>query len=166
MACDGGTARPTSLPGFFRRPNSDPDCAEPEKPALKWGLRRFARHRLCDRVECVEEVAEVLRQPAEVRPTAILVSNDFYAVAVYEAARALGLEIGRDLSVVGFSDVALASLPVPKLTTVRQDAIQIGRNAAELLLDRIERRVENVEPQAVQVGCDLVVRSSTGPEPA
>ncbi|MEX0668846.1 MAG: substrate-binding domain-containing protein [Pirellulales bacterium] len=111
-------------------------------------------------------MAEVLRQPAEVRPTAILVSNDFYAVAVYEAARALGLEIGRDLSVVGFSDVALASLPVPKLTTVRQDAIQIGRNAAELLLDRIERRVENVEPQAVQVGCDLVVRSSTGPEPA
>jgi LacI family transcriptional regulator len=122
--------------------------------------------RLCERVECVQEVVEVLRQAAKVRPTAIFVSNDFYAVAVYEAARQLGLEIGRDLSVVGFADVPLARLLAPQLTTVRQDASQIGRNAAELLLDRIERRTENLAPRAIRIGCELVVRASTGPAPA
>jgi LacI family transcriptional regulator len=122
--------------------------------------------RSCDRVECIDEVAEILRQPAATRATAIFVSNDYYAVGVYEAARALGLEIGRDLSVVGFADVALASLLFPKLTTVRQDAIQIGRNAAELLLDRIEGRVEALQPRAARVECELVVRSSTGPAAA
>jgi len=121
--------------------------------------------RPCDRVECVAEVLELLRQPAESRPTAIFLSNDFYAAAVYEAARELGLEVGRDLSVVGFADVPLASLLAPPLTTVRQDAVQIGRNAAELLLDRIERRVETVQPRAVRVGCQLTLRSSTGPAP-
>jgi LacI family transcriptional regulator len=122
--------------------------------------------RLCDRVECVEDAAAVLRQPAATRPTAIFVSNDYYAVGVYDAARNLGLEIGRDLSVVGFADVPLASLLLPKLTTVKQDAIQIGRNAAELLLDRIEGRVEALQPRVVRIGCELVVRSSTGPAPA
>jgi len=122
--------------------------------------------RLCDRVECVEDAAAVLRQPAATRPTAIFVSNDYYAVGVYDAARSLGLEIGRDLSVVGFADVPLASLLFPKLTTVKQDAIQIGRNAAELLLDRIEGRVEVLQPRTARVGCELVVRSSTGPAPA
>lgn len=121
--------------------------------------------RLCDHVECVGEATELLRQPADVRLTAIFVSNDFYAVAVYEAARELGLKVGHDLSIVGFADVPLASLLAPQLTTVRQDAVQIGRNAAELLLDRIERRVEDVQPRAVRVGCRLAVRSSTGPAP-
>jgi LacI family transcriptional regulator len=121
--------------------------------------------RLCDRVDCVAAVTEVLLRPAATRPTAIFVSNDYYAVGVYDAARALGLEIGRDLSVVGFADVPLASVLMPKLTTVKQDAIQIGRNAAELLLERIAGRVEALQPRTVRVGCELVVRSSTGPAP-
>jgi DNA-binding LacI/PurR family transcriptional regulator len=118
------------------------------------------------RAGAVCDQAAVLRQPAVTRPTAIFVSNDYYAVGVYDAARSLGLEIGRDLSVVGFADVPLASLLFPKLTTVNQDAIQIGRNAAELLLDRIEGRVEVLQPRAARVECELVVRSSTGPAPA
>jgi LacI family transcriptional regulator len=122
--------------------------------------------RRCENAECAGEAAAVLRQPAATRPTAIFVSNDYYAVGVYDAARSLGLEIGRDLSVVGFADVPLASLLFPKLTTVKQDAIQIGRNAAELLLDRIEGRVEALQPRVVRIGCELVVRSSTGPAPA
>jgi LacI family transcriptional regulator len=135
-----------------------------ERTLARAGDVRFS-FRLCPAVECGAEARDLLRQPAGIRPTAIFVSNDFYAVAVYETARDLGLEIGRDLSVVGFADVPLATALLPRLTTVRQDAVQIGRNAADLVLDRIEGRVATEAPRTRRVACELVVRESTGPAP-
>lgn len=120
---------------------------------------------LCADVECVDQATAILQQPAVSRPTAIFVSNDFYAVAVYEAARRLGLVVGRDVSVIGFADVPLATALAPRLTTVRQDAIKVGRNAAGLVLDRIEGRVGDAAPRAVRIPCELISRESTGPAP-
>lgn len=88
---------------------------------------------------------------------------------VLAAARQLDYRpngLGRALKSGRSRMVGVVARPAPKLTTVKQDAIQIGRNAAELLLDRIEGRVEALQPRTARVGCELVVRSSTGPAPA
>jgi LacI family transcriptional regulator len=94
-------------------------------------------------------------------PTAVFTGNDEMAAGVYQAVRARGLEIPRDLSVVGFDDSPLASRVWPPLTTVRLPIRDMGRIAAEKLLerakDRSERRLDGVE-----VIPRLVERQSAG----
>jgi LacI family transcriptional regulator len=104
--------------------------------------------------------AELLALPN--RPTAIFAGNDEMAAGVYRAARDAGLDIPGDLSVVGFDDSPLASRVWPPLSSVRLPIRDMGRFAADTLMEGVlgprhgattsaERRVE---PR-------LVVRAST-----
>lgn len=95
------------------------------------------------------------------RPTAIFLPSDRMAPHVYAAAESLGLSIGRDVSVVGFADLAETAWLRPRLTTVRQDARRIGAEAARLVLDRIEGRTADDRPRVVRVLPEIVVRGST-----
>lgn len=94
------------------------------------------------------------------RPTAIFAASDKIACGVYAAAEAVGLRVGTDLSVVGFADLIEARALQPGLTTVHQDAIAIGGNAAQLLLDRLEGRVTSRKPRTARVKPHLVMRES------
>jgi LacI family transcriptional regulator len=98
------------------------------------------------------------------RPTAIFAFNDEVAVGAMVAARARGLRIPEDLSVVGFDDTLQARLSVPPLTTVRQPLAEIARIAVSLL----DRLVENqrVDATRIELHTKLVVRESTGPPAA
>lgn len=111
--------------------------------------------------DSLEVARELLRR--ECRPTAILCANDWMALGVYTAAAEVGLTIGRDLSVIGFADLQEASMLEPALTSIRQNPEAIGAVAAELLLDRIEGRVDSTQPREVRQRPTLVVRASTGP---
>ncbi len=68
------------------------------------------------------------------RPTAVFCFNDLLAVGVYKAAHELRLEIPRDLSVVGFDDIPIASLLGPPLTTVRTDSYKVGVEASQMIM--------------------------------
>ena len=94
-------------------------------------------------------------------PTAVLACNDELAFGAMHAAFNAGLEVGRDISVVGFDDVPLAAHVRPALTTLRQPRLAFGEQIAMLLVDAIERR----ERQSWQVMLEtrLVIRQSTGP---
>lgn len=85
-----------------------------------------------------EAAMKVLRRPAEERPTAVVCFNDIIALGVYEAARELGLEIPRDVSVVGCDDIQLAALLGPPLTTVALPVQDMGAHAAEMLLSQLD----------------------------
>lgn len=61
--------------------------------------------------------------------TAILCGNDLIASGVYEECKKRGLNVPRDISVVGFDDILLASKLDPPLTTIRQDRIELGKCA-------------------------------------
>lgn len=75
---------------------------------------------------------EILNSPA--RPSAIFAVNDDTAIGVMAAAHRLGLEIGRDVSLVGYNDIPLVSrLPIP-LTSVKTPLDQLASHAVELLL--------------------------------
>ncbi len=101
-------------------------------------------------------LALLARQP---RPTALFASNDLMALGSIGAASSLGLSVPRDLSVIGFDDIALAPFFSPPLSTVAQPKHESGRLAAQLLLNRIStgRRVHR-EKRLVPVLC---VRQST-----
>src|SRR5215470_8547382 len=96
------------------------------------------------------------------RPTAIFAASDTQAIGVLEAARALGISVPRELSVIGFDDIEVAAYV--GLTTVRQPLVESGRRGAQLLLDELARRA--VAPLRELLPLELVVRSTTGPAPA
>ena len=68
------------------------------------------------------------------RPTCILVCDDFSATGALRAAQEMGLKVPRDLSVAGYDGIAQMQAFSPRLTTVYQDAPQMGREAARLLI--------------------------------
>ncbi len=71
------------------------------------------------------------------RPTAVFASSDQQAIGGLRAAADLGLAVPNDLSIVGFDDIPLANLVMPRLTTVRQPVAEIGVLAMRLLLDLV-----------------------------
>ena len=96
------------------------------------------------------------------RPTAIAAASDEMAIGAMAAARAQGLRIPQDLSVVGIDDHALSN--VLGLTTVRQDVAAQGREAAEILLRSLGvDDVADGTATEVVVPTELVVRRSTAP---
>ncbi len=97
-------------------------------------------------------------------PTAILAGNDLTALGAIRAAQEAGLEVGRDISVIGFDDIPLAEHTHPPLTTLRQPIYQIGKTVCRMLLQVI--RGEPVPDGHVILSPELVIRQSTGPAPA
>jgi LacI family transcriptional regulator len=94
-------------------------------------------------------------------PTAILSSNDNMAVGAMQAARARGLAVPDDLSVVGYDDLEKAGIVTPPLTTVRQPLAELGRTAVSLLMRLVEG--QRVEALHVELAAKLVVRETTAP---
>lgn len=84
---------------------------------------------------------------ADVKPTVIMCGNDVLAAGVISKARDLGFNVPNDISVTGFDDIELAKHVFPALTTVHVPHRQMGRVAAESLIDLIENRVEKVSHQ-------------------
>lgn len=116
----------------------------------------------CGLDDCRDRMIELLDAPR--RPTAIACASDLLAQQVYEALEQLGLRAGRDISVVGFADLPESQWLAPKLTTIRQDFEQIGRNAARLILERLDAGAEaNVAVRSLRVTPELVIRGSTSP---
>ncbi|MFG1705718.1 LacI family DNA-binding transcriptional regulator [Nonomuraea sp. M3C6] len=94
-------------------------------------------------------------------PTAIFAGCDEMALGIMEAARARGLRIPEDLSIVGFDDTQNAQLASPQLTTVRQPLQEMGGVALRTAL-RLAAG-ERVDSHHVELATELVVRGSTAP---
>jgi LacI family transcriptional regulator len=95
------------------------------------------------------------------RSTAILASNDVMAFGVMDAAKAQGLNVGPDISIIGFDDIFQASQVYPPLTTVRQPLNSMGEAAIDLLTTLIEGRP--VLAMRRELPTELIIRASTGP---
>ncbi|WP_042397259.1 LacI family DNA-binding transcriptional regulator [Streptacidiphilus carbonis] len=103
------------------------------------------------------ERATPLLLDADRPPSALVCMTDNVAVGAYRAARARGLRIPEDLSIVGFDDAPVVGDLTPGLTTVRPPFRQIGVDAAEIALGLRDGDTD------VLLGTSLTVRGSTGP---
>ena len=91
--------------------------------------------------------------------TAIVASNDLLALGCYDAIAAGGLQCPRDISIVGHNDIPLVDMVDPPLTTLRIQHREMGRQAAQLLLERIGK--PDARPVRVTLSPELIVRGST-----
>lgn len=96
----------------------------------------------------------------EDRPTAVFCAADLIAFGFISELTKNGLQVPRDVSVVGFDDIELAKNYVPPLTTIRQDRFGLGTTAAELLTGPL-----NDQPVLLKIPVELVPRQSSGPAP-
>lgn len=96
------------------------------------------------------------------RPTAIFAANDVLAIAALQAAREAGLDVPRELSIIGMDDIYPAAMTTPPLTTMAKAKYQIGQRAAQFVLDRLEN-ADLGSGRREAVPCRLVVRASTAP---
>ena len=101
----------------------------------------------------------LLNLATDERPTAILCGNDDIALDTLAALRQHGLAIPEDIAVTGFDDLPVAELVHPPLTTVHQDAAEMGARAAALLLETIRRGT--LTPRRIILPVALRIRRST-----
>jgi LacI family transcriptional regulator len=94
-------------------------------------------------------------------PTALFAASDQMALGAIEALRRRGLRVPQDMSVVGFDDLPEVRWSAPPLTTVRQPLADMGKLAVRTVL-RLARD-ERPDSPRVELGTELVVRSSTAP---
>jgi len=91
--------------------------------------------------------------------TALVAFNDQSAIGAIRALQDLGLKVPDDVSVIGFDDIKVAAFNNPKLTTIRQPLSDMGRIAAQCVLNRLNRSEQF--RNEIMVDPELVVRDST-----
>ncbi|HEX4789489.1 MAG TPA: LacI family DNA-binding transcriptional regulator [Actinospica sp.] len=107
---------------------------------------------------CGRRLAEL---PAERRPTAVFVAGDEMALGALHAFADAGLDVPRQIAIVGFDDIEAADLVRPALTTVAQDSLGLGAAAVSALLGFVDgARAESAEP--ILTPTKLIVRQSCG----
>jgi len=90
-------------------------------------------------------------------PTAVFAANDLSALATMDVARALGLTVPDDLSVIGFDNVPESALGYPPLTTISQPIQRMGAEALRLLVDLLEGVERDTH---IRLSTELVERAS------
>jgi len=93
------------------------------------------------------------------QPTAVFACNDMMALGALRAAAETGRRVPEDLAVVGFDDIELASYTTPRLTTVAQPKVEMGRRAVKLLIERFADKT--LAPRKEVLLPQLIVRESS-----
>lgn len=92
-------------------------------------------------------------------PNAIFAINDPVAIGAIKAIKSKGLKIPDDIAVVGFTESKMAMIIEPNLTSVMQPTFEMGRIAAELLLEQINNKI--VTPKEIMLDAKLNIRESS-----
>jgi DNA-binding LacI/PurR family transcriptional regulator len=109
------------------------------------------------------EAAKRLLADPEARPTAIVAACDEIAIGAITAARQLGILVPSELSIVGIDDHPYSEMF--GLTTVRQRPGEQGQQAVDLVMRAMTDADASLEPRAIDIPIDLVVRTSTTAPP-
>jgi Transcriptional regulators len=95
------------------------------------------------------------------RPEALFTANNACTICVIKTLRILGIEVPRDVALVGFDDVDFYTLLNPPVTTIRQPAAELGRTSTRLLLQKI-RSTSSASIARTVLPVTLMIRQSCG----
>jgi LacI family transcriptional regulator len=111
--------------------------------------------------EFIEGRAAMHRMLANAEPpTAVFCANDIQAIGALAECRDIGVDVPRDISIIGFDDLPVAQFTYPQLTTIRVPAQRMGQSAVNRLIEWIRDR----HPPAIEeLPVELIVRGTTGP---
>lgn len=130
------------------------DCLEQHGIAVKDEYIKSVEPTMEKAMECFEQLNEM-----ENKPTAIFATNDVIAIGVIKKALRLKLSIPEDIAIVGFDDSDYSEIIEPELTTIRIDKQQLGKLAAEKLIETIEGRT--FEKEIIESETNLIRRKTT-----
>jgi LacI family transcriptional regulator len=106
--------------------------------------------------------AEIAAMTAKDRPTAVFCANDLIALGLLQEMTRQHLDVPGDLAIVGYDDIDFAAAAAVPLTSVAQPRVQLGRAAAELLIEEVESAPTHQHRQVI-FEPELVIRESTQP---
>lgn len=89
--------------------------------------------------------------------------NEIYAAIAMKIAKEKGLKIPADISIIGFTDGLISEYSSPSITTIAQHGFTMGKQAVELLIERIENESEVYKPKKIVISSNLKLRESTKP---
>jgi LacI family transcriptional regulator len=95
------------------------------------------------------------------RPTAVFVSNGMMTIGFIQALNEVRLSCPEDIAVASFDDLPLAEAFRPQITVVSQPAYQVGYEGAQLLINRLQRKISSRTPVAICLNPELKIRDST-----
>jgi LacI family transcriptional regulator len=104
---------------------------------------------------------ELLRK--KLPPDAIMSAGDFSALGALLSVREHGLRIPEDIAFVGFANEPFTELVSPGLSSVDQHPFEMGRQAARLLLDRLEPGNHAQVARKISLQPELLIRNSSNP---
>lgn len=93
-----------------------------------------------------------------VLPQAVFCCNDAMAIGAYQALYQNGLEVGKDIAIMGYDDIEIAQYMTPPLTTIHQPKKELGQLAVEMLLNRFLNPSQS--PQTIKLKPKLIERQS------
>jgi DNA-binding LacI/PurR family transcriptional regulator len=94
------------------------------------------------------------------RPTAIFAANDLMALGAIYAIHDAGLNVPKDIAIVGCDDRDIASFSKPTITTICPPCFEMGKSAAQLIVDCLENQIEIQDP--IRIQGTLIIRESCG----
>jgi LacI family transcriptional regulator len=112
-----------------------------------------------DKVQDIKNIQDLLAQRPDI--DGIFAAVESMAMSSYEACRNLGRQIPADVKVISFSNLEIAALLAPALTTITQPAYNIGREAARILFQSIIKNRPLSVAQSQELKSELVIRAST-----
>ena len=95
--------------------------------------------------------------------TALFVASNLMGMGAVKYLKEAGINIPGDISLTVFDDYAWTDINTPAITTIRQDAFEMGRRSARLLLDKLEFKEEGErhwEPIGIRLPTQLIIRES------
>lgn len=111
------------------------------------------------KIEDIENCRENIAPLFDHKIDGVFAVNEIFALTAMNIARERGLRIPEDVSVIGFTDGELSKYASPALTTVSQNGLLIGQEAARMLIEKIEDESEDYKTKIVKT--KLIVRKST-----
>ncbi|WP_332696720.1 LacI family DNA-binding transcriptional regulator [Halalkalibacter lacteus] len=95
----------------------------------------------------VQEIQKGLEEMLQLteRPKAIIAGNDLSLMEILKYAKANSIKIPEDLAVIGIDEVSFAGLYNPSLTTIAQPTFEMGKQAAALILEKVQNKEKNSE---------------------
>ncbi|PCH53454.1 MAG: LacI family transcriptional regulator [Flavobacteriaceae bacterium] len=115
-------------------------------------------YKIDDTKDLYEQIGKIIN--VKNPPEAILAVNEIYAAIALKSAKARGLSVPNDIAIIGFTSGLISEFTYPPLTSVEQYGDLMGRQAAELLINRIESSGPNDFQKAV-ISSGLKIRKST-----
>ena len=94
---------------------------------------------------------------------AVFAVNEIYAATAMRIAKEKGYKVPQEFSVIGFTDGLISEYSSPSITTIAQHGLVMGKQAVELLIERIEKEAEVYEPKKIVISSNLKLRESTKP---